>query len=735
MGNTFLEIASAMIERGVPVIPLEPRDKKPFLPNWHDRGTTDIETVTQWNNLDDQFNCGSLATPDGNWYLDCDDPNLPARIEQETGQKMPCTLTVKSRKGLHYYFKQNDASRRMGNRSLPELFDAQVYHKQVVSPGSTHPTGIKYEIIVDAPIVEAPGWLIEWISDQTMPEKKSSDSVLVSEDFDFDAFCEHYEIATIGNGPWYFTPVCPYKGDTHEQSKLTGFYFDGSSFGFHCFAAGCGNPSVGEVIKRLNETHQPYPGVIWEEEDDDYWDDMVEEDEPDPLPKKPVPIFLNNDPLPAEPATPAKAVEAPQSQQETDPLAFPEDALYGEMGRLAKQMKMPLGLAYPALLGCYSSIPELDEMGDGCRINLYVALIAHVGGGKDTAIRRAREILNLEPGKDWKSLTLASDRGLMNVIGDTPIGGRKSKEREPGPSRMLLIANEMSLTIKKAAIDNSTLAGTLNVLWDQNEYEVADKNGIQSCDCRLSWVGGIPVKKDDPSEFSNIFGRETTNGLLDRMILGYSGTRFNYKPWTAPSVAVSDNDDYTFTGEVEATAVTKVDPEAQALYDELFDLWKDNDASGRLRFNLMKVACLTASCNQDGTVTLPCMQAAVRFFEWQIKLREVFAPGIAENTLEAKFAEVAMKEFIRAGGLDKDISWKRIAHDLKWSDRFGDRLVANGIKNMIETGRIYPIDVTDDDSGKTKKSKHRIRVRKFRKPDTAYPKNPDLMNNILLEGD
>ncbi len=53
-------------------------------------------------------------------------------------------------------------------------------------------------------------------------------------------------------------------------------------------------------------------------------------------------------------------------------------------------MKMPLGLAYPALLGCYSILPDSDTMLD-MRINLYVALIAHVGGGKNVAIGAGSE--------------------------------------------------------------------------------------------------------------------------------------------------------------------------------------------------------------------------------------------------------------------------------------------------------------------------------------------------------
>jgi hypothetical protein len=132
----------------------------------------------------------------------------------------------------------------------------------------------------------------------------------------------------------------------------------------------------------------------------------------------------------------------------------------------------------------------------------------------------------------------------------------------------------------------------------------------------------------------------------------------------------------------------------------------------------MKVALLTSSCNKDAEVKPEGMAAAIRFMEWQVRLREVFKPSVALDMAEAKFAEQAMQTFIRKGGQQQPINWKRIANDRKWGDRYGDRLVASGIKWMIETGRIYAIEESDDKdpSGKkTKKSKHWIRVRVFKK--------------------
>jgi RecA-family ATPase len=54
----------------------------------------------------------------------------------------------------------------------------------------------------------------------------------------------------------------------------TGFYWDGSSIGFNCFAQGCegSSMSIGQVLKFLNKDHEPYRKLIWEEEElDDSW--------------------------------------------------------------------------------------------------------------------------------------------------------------------------------------------------------------------------------------------------------------------------------------------------------------------------------------------------------------------------------------------------------------------------------------------------------------------------------
>ena len=93
-------------------------------------------------------------------------------------------------------------------------------------------------------------------------------------------------------------------------------------------------------------------------------------------------------------------------------------------------------------------------------------------------------------------------------------------------------------------------------------------------------------------------------------------------------------------------------------------------------------------------------------------MRRIFTSGNAlEHSTEAKFAERAMKAFRRRGGEEHAVSWKIIAHDLKWNDIFGPRIVNQGIQNLHKNGQIYPDQI--EKGGRVKPSTHLIWVRRF----------------------
>jgi putative DNA primase/helicase len=170
--SNFKEIAMPLVARGIPVIPIPPRQKGASLKGWQNLATTELEQIEKWNDENPQYNAGVVAKLNGFWMLDCDVPDLPQTIEKETGKVFPKTFSVRSNKGLHFYFKHTGASQSLKkNIQLKDeqgnvLCDVKVHNGYVVGPGSIHPTGTRYEVVNDTEIIDAPDWLVTWIKEQ-----------------------------------------------------------------------------------------------------------------------------------------------------------------------------------------------------------------------------------------------------------------------------------------------------------------------------------------------------------------------------------------------------------------------------------------------------------------------------------------------------------------------------------------------------------------------------------------
>jgi hypothetical protein len=175
----FFERAYPTIQKGVPVIRLRPKTKIAFDTNWPLLATTDLVIIQKWNQETPDANCAAVAKADigGVWFLEIDAPEVLARIEKETGQKMPKTYRVRSRPGRgHYYFRQTPESISLGNVAQGFVkgtdFSVRIHDQYVVAANSLHPlSGQPYEIISTADIIEAPQWLISWLQSQKVDAK------------------------------------------------------------------------------------------------------------------------------------------------------------------------------------------------------------------------------------------------------------------------------------------------------------------------------------------------------------------------------------------------------------------------------------------------------------------------------------------------------------------------------------------------------------------------------------
>lgn len=519
------------------------------------------------------------------------------------------------------------------------------------------------------------------------------------------------------DGHHYVMDGCFWSERKHSGDRKKTEFILGRTFGFKCFSDDCDGVRIGDILRKVTKlAGKPYPGQIFAE-DEHLFDgvDVLDGSEEDTEEE------ADEEQLECDSTEDASQADSNASQRENistaaDPLEFPEAAMYGKLGEMAVATKMPLGLGYPAVLGVYSTVPVVDEM-DGTRINTYVILLAPPGGGKNLAIKRALVLVGL-PKEHYKKSAPVSDRGLMELIGHR-IEKKRNGEKtvNPGPRKLLLVTNEAANVLKKANIKNSSLGATLCEMWDENEYAPADRSGEHGCNCRLSWIGGLPIKRDHPEEFGEYFGRETGRGLLSRTILGFSDVKFNYRPWTAPCVWSDDEkgdmDEMGFQHPKEV----HISLECQTMLDGMNGL--DDEEEGRLKYIAKKVALLTAAANGDDKVGVECMNAAIEFAKWQGRLREVFTIGVAaENSLEAQFTEAFLGALRQRGGEEKFIAWRRLAHDRKWEERFGPRVVNATVKALVESGtlEVYTF-VEKDENGRSvvKENPNKVRLRTWKK--------------------
>ncbi len=762
----FNKIAVQMVRRGVPVIPVRYMDKKPLPNNWQFEASTKPDVICGWiARYGNDINCGAVATPDGQWMLDADNRELWNLIESETGNTIPRTFTAGSRKGEHKYWKQTPASRAMGNRKAhasPYEFDAQVDRRQVIAPGSTHPTGFVYTVIDDAEIVEAPDWLVEWVAahgEKDKPEPKGC--VSVHEDFDFEDTMEHYHIGGHWEEPWFITDICPVCGYKHQQSVKTGFYYDGSVFGWHCFAGGCkgSTMTVGQVIAFLNakmieDGGEPYRGAIWSAADDGVsidpkWDveTIDDEEESDTCDKQgriltfdEVMRILNGDEPVEVVAEPEEAVKIQPSydggleadldslvaEQKRDgdlPLQ-PEDylptpdrvnivdpdkntgldfpgqcAMYGKLAEIANNcpQSLPLGWLYPAIL-TYASTLDIEDRDHFVRSNMYCALLGGVGTGKTFCMKAAQASIFL-PGEGTVIKDApGSHSGLMNQL----------STEEPLPR--ILFLNELKTVLNACAIQGSNLPPMLCTFWEDDEDGGSVKKGRQVVYAKLSIVGGLACK--DGSEFAKMFGASTVHGLADRFMFGYHNGYVKARPLRGFKQVHFDN--------LKPVAIPDWVWDAK-------DEWIADDAERRrLSEHALRIALVAAACNGDAEVTAPCLEAAFRFIEWQLRLREVYKPGVAESKESECYEAVysALKErrdyqklnnvHHKGAKLISGVKESDLWMLLHFRDTVNNKsyyrkysgLIDRVRKSMVDNGIIESfMEEEEDEKGKTKKSK------------------------------
>lgn len=151
---TMLDHALAYASAGIPVLPLQPQRKEPATRHGKDDATTDADIIIKWWTRKPDCNIGLRPRP-GMLVVDIDPRN---NGDMTLRDRLPNTWTAKTGSGgLHLWLR---ATGERWRAQLADGIDLKTAAGYLVAPPSVHPGGGTYRWLNNAPIAQAPGWLI-----------------------------------------------------------------------------------------------------------------------------------------------------------------------------------------------------------------------------------------------------------------------------------------------------------------------------------------------------------------------------------------------------------------------------------------------------------------------------------------------------------------------------------------------------------------------------------------------
>lgn len=160
----------AYVERGWPVLPLTPREKRPFgrlVPNGLNDATTDALKALMWWREEPEANIG-LRTGVEFDVLDLDGPAALESLKSiAPGYKHEGPVAATG-KGYHLLFVPTGA--RNAAAKLPGI-DFRGQSGYIVAPPSVHPNGHLYQWRKDGPLPEPTEWLDQLVTKPRQPRQ------------------------------------------------------------------------------------------------------------------------------------------------------------------------------------------------------------------------------------------------------------------------------------------------------------------------------------------------------------------------------------------------------------------------------------------------------------------------------------------------------------------------------------------------------------------------------------
>jgi len=157
--------------------PCENAGKHPtrLTPHGFKDATHDPAQVAAWSRQYRSCNWGvALGARSKCFVFDFDTKDGLANFEREHGE-LPKTYRVKTSRGFHLYFRLPSSGAPTRKFDGGELRSDGAY---VVSEGSIHPSGVRYECVCDAPIAEFPPALLEHFQARSVTEAQLGEPIL-----------------------------------------------------------------------------------------------------------------------------------------------------------------------------------------------------------------------------------------------------------------------------------------------------------------------------------------------------------------------------------------------------------------------------------------------------------------------------------------------------------------------------------------------------------------------------
>jgi len=377
-------------------------------------------------------------------------------------------------------------------------------------------------------------------------------------------------------------------------------------------------------------------------------------------------------------------------------LEFDKACMYGWLGDYATKLGSPLSAAYPAALAVAAGygVPSDRRV----RTNLYVTILGKTRAGKSVTKDRAVDSW-LRPPEAMSSVAYpGSEIGLVQILGGKRV--KQGDDHDLTCKQALLVQDEMRLTFGKIAIQNSALPNALNEMFYKDVFETAAKGGFWVCDAKLSILGCLTCA--NPDEFADIYGVDTATGLYGRTIFGIvpSGWDFQFATWEPPTEPDG--------GPIMRRSKTcKVTAEAFRLADD----WAKEDIAARadLKELALRVALITSSLNHDSEVKEDAMRCALKFMEWQQRIRAKYRPS-EMDTPSGKCQQAIVRALER---YEDWVPWRDLCrnHSL-YKNKAWDATILNRVKRaMIFEGMLEEEVGEKNSEGKQEKT-GRVRLAK-----------------------